>query len=105
VVLRDERDVVVATSASGDAMRPAPGVVLEPDTLLPPGVSGGVIRRRSAALPIEGGRVPLASGRRPLGWLDIWGTGAPAGAESRRALADVARLIAFCWRAADRARD
>jgi hypothetical protein len=49
--------------------------------------------RPDSALPANGGRIALVSGNRPLGWLDIWGNGADAGVESRRAVTDVARLV------------
>ena len=33
-------------------------------------------------------------GHQQLGWLDVWGNGLPASLESRRTLADLARLMA-----------
>ena len=95
VVVRDERNTVVASSASRDGLRPVPDAVLGLDTLLPVGISGRDLRRRTLPLPIEGGRIPLVAGNRRLGWLDLWGNGGYASVESRRGLIDVARLIAL----------
>jgi K+-sensing histidine kinase KdpD len=90
IVVRDESGRVVAGSDSADELRPVPELALGDDVMPPAGAVPGAWR---AALPETGGRIALATGDRRLGWLDIWGDGAPAGAESRRALADVARLI------------
>lgn len=89
--VRDDRGAVVAAAASADGLRPVPADILDPDTLLPT----GDVRSGDIALPDNGGRIALLSGTVRLGWLDIWGNGAHAGAESRRAVADVARLVAI----------
>jgi hypothetical protein len=46
-------------------------------------------------LPAGGARVALTVGPRRLGWLEIRGDGRPASAEARRALSDVARVVAL----------
>jgi K+-sensing histidine kinase KdpD len=81
-VVRDERDQVVASTHGDDARRPVPRERLD---LNAPG---------RIALPDEGGRIALLAASRRLGWLDVWGNGVPAGAESRRTLDDMARLLA-----------
>jgi K+-sensing histidine kinase KdpD len=78
-VVRDERGQVVASATPADGMRPVP------DRMLPPGVLP----------PAEGGRIALTAGNRPIGWLDVWGSGAEATAESGRALLAMARLAAL----------
>lgn len=91
-VVRDDHGRVVASSGGGAGLRPVPEDVLEPDTLVPAKPSTDTAPWGSA-LPANGGRIALVSGNRPLGWLDIWGNGADAGVESRRAVTDVARLV------------
>jgi uncharacterized protein DUF4118 len=93
-VVRDGRGRIVASSGGRAGMLAVPEDVLEPETLLPAAPSKGEPRRDST-LPANGGRIALGSGTRPLGWLDIWGNGAHAGAEARRAVSDVARLVAI----------
>ena len=58
----------------------------------------------TVGFPDEGGRIALASGGRQVGWLDVWGNGASASAESRRALSDLAQLMAVFLASADTAR-
>ena len=93
VAVRDEQNTAVASAAVADGLRPVPDVVLWPDTLLPIGIPGRELRRRRLPIPGNGGRIALVAGRRRVGWLDVWGNGAPAVIESRRALSDVARLL------------
>ncbi|HEX5041432.1 MAG TPA: DUF4118 domain-containing protein [Candidatus Polarisedimenticolaceae bacterium] len=45
-------------------------------------------------LPEEGARVPLQFRERQVGWLEVWGNGVPASADTRRTLVDVSRLLA-----------
>jgi K+-sensing histidine kinase KdpD len=45
-------------------------------------------------LPAGGARLPLQFRERQVGWLEVWGDGAPASADARRTLVDVGRLIA-----------
>ena len=94
VVVRNERNAVIAGSAPGDERRSAPVITLAPDTLLPLGASARDLVHRILPLPIDDGRIALVASGRHLGWLDLWGSGSHASAESRRALSDVARLIA-----------
>ncbi len=91
-VVRDERGEVVAVSERGHDL-PAPGRILEPHTLLPPEVPARSLPSRGLPLPVEGGRLALRARNRQIGWLDVWGNGAPASAEQRRELSDVGRLI------------
>lgn len=92
-VVRDDREQVVATSARTHAL-PVPTQILQPDTLLPAGVSARILSAEGPPLPKEGGRLALVAGRGQVGWLDLWGNGAPASVQSRRTLCDVARLVA-----------
>jgi K+-sensing histidine kinase KdpD len=91
MVLRDGANQVVAASP---AARPAPETVLRQGDLLP--VDGSDPDRHPRGLPMapEGGRLALTVAGRQVGWLDVWGSRAPASAEGRRALADVARVLA-----------
>jgi hypothetical protein len=63
--------------------------------LLPAAVTADAALSWDLALPAGGGRIPLRAGRATVGWLDLWGNGEPASVESRRALSDVASLIAL----------
>jgi len=92
-VARDRSDNPLAASGGGGA-RPVPARTLDPDTLLPSGQALETLPRRGLALPEDGGRLALVVGKRPVGWLDVFGTGAPASLDSRRALSAVARVIA-----------
>ena len=93
-VLRDTRGTVLASAGPADEERPLPEDSLQADTLLSETGSRREPLDWNLALPGRGGRIPLASGGRPLGALDVWGDGRPASAEARRALSDLARLIA-----------
>jgi two-component system sensor histidine kinase KdpD len=78
-VVRDTGGQVVASSMPSDALRPVPD-----------GTLGS-----QAFFPREGARIALMAGTRPLGWLDVWGTGLAATADARRTLADVSRVVAL----------
>lgn len=93
-VLRDTAGRTVSASNPGLAERPAPATMLDRETLLPPGMSIGDLPRRGLALARDGGRLPLETGGRPVGWLDLWGNGRPATLQARRTLATMARLLA-----------
>jgi len=84
LLVRDAWGKVVVATASA-AGRPSPTRTLAPDTL-----------SADPGLPVEGGRLALIAGNRTLGFLDVWGTGAPASSEERRTLTDLARVIAAC---------
>ena len=92
-VIRDDCDRVLATCDPAAGLRPLPRAVLEPEALVPS--SRGAARRFSFEFPREGGRIALRSGKRPLGWLDVWGDGGAATAETGQALTDFARLLAL----------
>ncbi len=92
VVVRDMGDAVLA--AAGRPSDRVPVALLEPQTLhvlddLGPRVLGPVL-----PLPQDGGSLPLRFQDRQVGWLDLWGNGAPASPDARRTLVDVGRLIA-----------
>jgi hypothetical protein len=101
VVVRDRSNSTVAASERA-LPRPAPGLVLDPETLLPPGPAGPVPAGRSLPLPPEGARLALVVGRRQMGWLDLWGNGEPASLGSRQALSAVARVVAVLLAEAER---
>jgi hypothetical protein len=92
-VVRDGGNRTLAFS-EGAAARPVPERVLDAETLLPPGLVGRGSADASVPLPTEGARLALVIGRRPLGWLDLYGNGVPASRESRQALSAVARAVA-----------
>ena len=91
--IRDRTGGVVASSADAVALRPAPEEVLQLDSLVPAAATRRAPAGWDLALPSDGARIALVSGNRHVGWLDIWGNGAAAGVESRRAVSDVARAI------------
>ncbi len=90
--IRDESNKVLAAFAARSAATPVPAQVLSPQTLV---LNGTVTEGRQAVpFPSEGGRVILVGGGRHIGWMDLWGNGAPATVEMRRTLSDAALLIA-----------
>jgi hypothetical protein len=91
-VVRDRGNNLLAASEPGPP-GPVPGQPLDSETLLSPG-QPRTLPRRGLPLPAEGGRVTLVAGKRHVGWLDVWGNGAPASLDARRALSGVARVIA-----------
>jgi len=64
-------------------------------SLLPRGSDAEILADHEVPFPSEGARLALVVGNRRLGWLDLWGNGAPASARSRRSLSDAARLLAI----------
>jgi hypothetical protein len=95
-VVRDGRGRLVASCEPADGLRGVPDSILDADTLLLDAPTAkGEHRRWNPALPDEGGRIALRSGTRTLGWLDVWGDRTSASLESRRALSDLARLLAI----------
>ena len=93
LALREHRDHAIATSDAAAGLRSIPEMILEGDALLPRGAPSRVAGR-GAPLPEAGGRIAVTLGKQQLGWLDVWGNGLPANLESRRALGDLARLMA-----------
>src|SRR5260370_36633451 len=85
--------MLVAAPGRAPAL-PAPVLTLAPEALLTPGSPAPELRPQALPLPKEGGRIALVAGNRQVGWLDVWGNGAPASLPARRALCDVARLVA-----------
>jgi hypothetical protein len=90
LVVRDAGGQAVARS--GDPGGPVPEAGVRPDILL--STESALTFRPSPPLPEEGARLALVAGGRTAGWLEIWGNGAPAGPEARRALSAVARVVA-----------
>jgi len=93
VAVRDMAGEVLMVKPRGHVPTPASETVLEPDTLVAPGKHVPE-RPRNAPLPAEGARLALVVGNRQVGWLDVWGNGAPVSPESCRALTAVARAVA-----------
>jgi len=92
LAVRDEAGRVLAASGSAQGGQPS-GQELLRDTLLPRDASLRVLPRGDLPLPSEGGCLPLMIGDRRIGWLDLWGNGAPAEAEDRHTLSDLGRLV------------
>ena len=74
--------------------RAVPETVLRQDDPLPIHVSDRDQHPRDLPLAPEGARLALTVAEPPVGWLDVWGGKAPASAEGRRTLSDVARVLA-----------
>ena len=91
MVLREGNNQVVAASPIA---RVVPETVLRQDDLLPIDVSDRDQHPRVLPLSPEGARLALTVAGRQVGWLDVWGGRAPASAEGRRTLSDVARVLA-----------
>jgi hypothetical protein len=94
VAVRDGHGRVLAASDRESGSRPIPQAILDLDTLLPPKTRPSEMPRKGAPLPAEGARVALMAANSQVGWLDFWGNGARASASTRRAIGDVARLVA-----------
>jgi hypothetical protein len=88
-VVRDARGNLLAATERAHGM-PVPTRSLEWDALAAPAAAD----RSRQGLPREGARLALVTGGRPVGWLDVWGNGKPAGAQARLTLSGVARLLA-----------
>ena len=91
MVLRDGDNQVVAASPIA---RVVPETVLRQDDPLTIDVSDRDQDPRVLPLSPEGARLALTVADRQVGWLDVWGGRAPASAEGRRTLSDVARVLA-----------
>jgi hypothetical protein len=104
-VIRDSQDRVLACARPSDAQRPIPQQRLEPESLLPAVSGSSASPAWDLAIAPEGGRLALGRARGTIGWLDLWGDGTPADAEARRALSDLARLLAIALGAAAHARE
>ena len=92
VVVRDDHSSLVAASGTKGAAGREPGIVVSSST-----VAEGEHwewRTRNPPLPREGMRVALIVGSRPVGSLDVWGNGQPAGREARRAIGALATVLA-----------
>jgi two-component system sensor histidine kinase KdpD len=97
-VVRDTRGNLLAATERAYGM-PVPARDLEADA----SAARAATDRSRQPLPREGARLALVFGGRPVGWLDVWGNGKPAGAQARRTLSGVARLLAVILARADSA--
>jgi hypothetical protein len=91
--LRDGHDKVLAAAHPADGLRAVPRQVLDRASLLPLDEPRGARVPWELALPADGARVAVRQRAGEAGWLDLWGSGEPADAGARRALADVAALL------------
>jgi K+-sensing histidine kinase KdpD len=94
-VVRDELDRVLAATEDVQPATHVPVQVVASQTLLPRGSNAEDLSRQNLPFPLEGARLPLVVGNRRFGWLDLWGNGAPASAQSRRCLSNAARVMAL----------
>lgn len=94
-VVRDENNSVLAATERGQGGTRVAVQILAQLSLLPRGSDMGILADHEVPFPSEGARLALVVGNRRLGWLDLWGNGAPANARSRRSLSDAARLLAI----------
>jgi hypothetical protein len=92
VVVRDDHARLVAASGTKGAAEREPGTVVSPSTVAE--ADHWEWRSRNPPLPREGLRVALIVGSRPVGTLDVWGNGQPAGREARRAVGALATVLA-----------
>ena len=91
MVLRDGGNQVVA--ASPRSPRRCPRRFSDRTTLCR-SVCPTTTNIRDVPLSPEGARLALTVAGRQVGWLDVWSGRAPASAEGRRTLSDVARVLA-----------
>ena len=93
LAVRDEASRILASVGDQRLIAGAPPAA---DDAGPVDATGSVrnVLGNGAPLPSSGLRLPLVVGRRPLGGLDLWGDGRPAGRETRRVLWAVARIAA-----------
>ncbi len=91
-VVRDAQDRVLAATDEVSVAKGVPNQILALNTLLPRGANE---ENWPHPIPVAGARVALAVGNRQLGWMDLWGNGAPASAQLRRSLADTTQLLAY----------
>jgi K+-sensing histidine kinase KdpD len=92
--IRDNKDRVLAAFQTGEKTSRVPGPVISPQSLIPAG-SASQPALESVVLPEQGARVPLVLRNRQVGWLDLWGNGQPANADSRQTLADVTIVLSL----------
>ncbi len=90
VVVRDDNGGLVAASGTKGAAGREPGTVVSSSTV----AEADHWEWRNPPLPREGLRVALVVGARPVGTLDLWGNGRPAGEEARRAVSALATVLA-----------
>ena len=81
IVVRDVRGYVAAASA-GAYGSDVPARVIDEDLV-------------DVSIPAEGVRMRLLAAGRAVGWLDLWGGERGSGAEARRTLVTLARLLAL----------
>lgn len=92
LVIRSANGAVIA--AQGQVAAPPPQELLQADTWHTVDEGGPHVVGPVVPLPQGGARLPLQFRDRQVGWLEVWGSGAAASADTRRTLMDVGRLIA-----------
>jgi hypothetical protein len=86
-VVRDTRGNLLAATERAHGL-PVPARNLDGDALAAATAAG-------ESLPPDGARLALVARGRQVGWLDVWGDGRRASADSRRVLADVGGILAL----------
>jgi len=92
VVVRDDAGGLVAASGPKGTAERAPGTVVDSSTVAE--AEHWEWLTRNPPLPRDGLRVTLVVGARPVGALDVWGNGQPAGRVARRALGGLSTVLA-----------
>jgi uncharacterized protein DUF4118 len=89
---RDARGQLLALSGPNPD-RAIPHQVLRSGTLLPDDIAERILPPGGMPFPEQGARLQIVVGGRPVGWLELWGSGGSADAAARSALSDAARLL------------
>lgn len=89
--IRDENNLALAALAQGADPTPIPIKIMSPYSLYPD--ASNPTNHACVPFPGDGVRIPLLVDNRQNGWLDLWGNGVPANAETRRTIADFAFLL------------
>jgi hypothetical protein len=92
VEVRDVEDRLLA--GDGDASG-IPEAAFEPEIYHSVDERGPLEVGLPIPFPTAGARLPLHFRDRRVGWLDVWGNGAPASPDARRTLVDAARVLAI----------
>jgi K+-sensing histidine kinase KdpD len=91
LVVRSASGAILATEG---LISPPPEELLQADAWHTVDEGGPHVVGPTVPLPKQGARLPLQFRERRVGWLEVWGTDAPASADARRTLVDVSRLLA-----------
>jgi len=89
---RDVNGQLLAASGQ-DRVGARPQQLLRPGTLLPDDVPERILPPGGLPFPEQGARLQIVAGGKPVGWLELWGSGASADSAARHALSDIARLL------------